>query len=246
MKAKEGVSHCFTDINFKFFEQIPGAWGCKDKNSVIIYANHDYSKLAGLKHPKEMVGRTDFDMPYETVNCAKLFRAQDKKVMEAGKPIRILDIHPFPNLLWKAYLVTKAPLQNNKGQIIGTIFHAENITNIHTIEIGSFLADLSTANNNHKLVIKEDYFMNDSSCPIKLTKRQSEVLFFLLRGKTLKQMAKILNISYRTIDEYLKELKCKFNANNKYELIDKAIHYGFLNTIPESLFNVQLSMEIKL
>jgi DNA-binding CsgD family transcriptional regulator len=80
---------------------------------------------------------------------------------------------------------------------------------------------------------------------LQLTDRQSEVLFYLLRGKTVKQIALLLKISPRTVDEHLEQLRYKFNASNKNELIDKAISAGFLNTIPERLFRTQLSIELK-
>jgi DNA-binding CsgD family transcriptional regulator len=80
---------------------------------------------------------------------------------------------------------------------------------------------------------------------IKLSGREAECLFFTLRGKTVKQIAKYIGISHRTVEEHLTNLKIKFNAQNKYDFIDKAIQTGFLNTIPETLFHTQLSVALK-
>jgi PAS domain-containing protein len=60
---------------------MPGAWGCKDINSVFIYANQTYADIIGIKNKEDIIGKTDFDMSCETVNVAELFQAQDKKVM---------------------------------------------------------------------------------------------------------------------------------------------------------------------
>ena len=245
MKAKDSVLSSFSNINFDVFNQIPGAWSCKNKDFVIIYANQEYSKFVGASHPSEIIGKTDFDMPHDTVNCAGLFRAQDVKVMETRKSIRILDIHPYTSLKLNAYIVTKSPLQDIEGEIIGTILHAENINSLNYFEIGTLLANLSTTIQNDRFYDQLNFSLNYTANSIKLTKRQSEVLFFLLRGKTVKQIAQILDISFRTIDQYLKELRLKFNVDTKYELIDKAILHGFLSTIPESLFNWHLSVELK-
>lgn len=89
---------------------------------------------------------------------------------------------------------------------------------------------------------QNSYMLNAVFNNIKLTERQSEVLFYILRGKTAKQIARYLNLSSRTVEEYLSQLKYKFNAGNKHDLIDKAIAEGFLNTIPESIFKTQLSI----
>lgn len=67
------------------------------------------------------------------------------------------------------------------------------------------------------------------------TVRQSEVLFYILRGKTVKQIARILEISPRTVDEYLAQLRIKFSVQTKHQLIDKAITSGFFHMQPESL-----------
>lgn len=48
---------------------------------------------------------------------------------------------------------------------------------------------------------------------ISLTDRQLQVLFFLLRGKTIKQTARIIGLSNRTVDDYLKQ--CELNFQRK-------------------------------
>jgi len=68
---------------------------------------------------------------------------------------------------------------------------------------------------------------NDYISDIQLTKRQSEVLFYLLKGKAIKQIARILKISNRTADGYLEQLRVKFAVHTKQELIIKAIRGGF-------------------
>lgn len=52
-----------------FFDQMPGACGCKDLNSVFIYANQEYVNIIGLTHKEDIIGRTDFDMPCDTINA---------------------------------------------------------------------------------------------------------------------------------------------------------------------------------
>lgn len=224
-------------------DQMPGFWGCKDKHSTYTYVNKEYGHLIGLSDPHEMIGKTDFDIPCDTAKCADIFISQDKKVMQTAKCIKFLDIHPYANNKWKALIFTKSPLRDENNQIIGTIFHGEEIANLNTIEIGSVLAKAFTGTKKDNLVI-QDYHLISPKFNIKLTDRQSQVLFFLLRGKTIKQIAHILGKSNRTIDDYLEQLRIKFSVNNKYELIEKSIGYGFLNIIPESLFKIQLSIEL--
>lgn len=233
-----------SDLMKSFFDQIPGASGCKDLNSVFMYANQDYTNIVGLNHGQDIIGRTDFDMPCDTVNAASMFREQDKRVIHSLQKMRILDIHPFAGGIWRAYIFTKTPLMDG-NQCIGTIFHGADITNATTLEIGSLLARTKIEKVHNDLIGQDSYMLSQSFNNIKLTERQSEVLFYLLRGKTAKQIGRYLSLSDRTIHEHMDYLRCKFNAQNKHELIDLAISYGFLNMVPESLFRTQLSIELK-
>lgn len=61
---------------------------------------------------------------------------------------------------------------------------------------------------------------------LKLTKREKQCVFYMIRGKSAKQVAEILNVSPRTIEHYCEILKTKMNVNSKSELIEKVIE-GF-------------------
>jgi len=231
----------------RLFDQMPGCWGCKDNDSVFMYANKEYAKIIGIGEDNhlDIIGQTDFDMPCETVNCAKLFRKQDRKVILSESPIRILDIHPFAGKEWRAYVFTKTPLYDNSLSVKGTIFHGANITNSSVLELGSFLSKMTTEIQNPLLENQNSFLLNHAFNDINLSDREAECLFFTLRGKSAKHIARYLGISPRTVEEYLVKLKFKFNAQNKYELTDNAIQAGYLNTIPESLFCTQLSLALK-
>jgi DNA-binding CsgD family transcriptional regulator len=59
-----------------------------------------------------------------------------------------------------------------------------------------------------------------------LTKRELECLFLMLEGKTAKEIAIILKISYRTVETYLEKIKIKLNCQHKHELRDKLLPIG--------------------
>lgn len=78
-----------------------------------------------------------------------------------------------------------------------------------------------------------------------LSSRESECLFYLLRGKTAKQIARLLNLSPKTVEHYIENIKLKFQCQTKSELISKAIEQGFTNIIPKSIVFEQLDDIIK-
>jgi len=58
---------------------------------------------------------------------------------------------------------------------------------------------------------------------IKLSKRQDEILKLVVLGKTIKEIAKILQLSPRTVGHYYDTVKVKFNVITRSELIEKTI-----------------------
>jgi len=52
-----------------------------------------------------------------------------------------------------------------------------------------------------------------------LTKRETEVLKYIVMGCTSKQIGKLLGISFRTIETYIEILKVKFNCKRKGDIV---------------------------
>jgi DNA-binding CsgD family transcriptional regulator len=223
------------------FDQMPGLWGCKDENSVFMYVNPVYARVVGLKHHLDMVGRTDFDIPCDAAACADLFQTQDKEVMASAKSLKILDIHPCAGGKWGAYILTKTPLVD-QGKVIGTIFHGMDITSARTLELGSLLGRVRLGAEHERQL---SYIVGDQKGQLDLSSRESEVLFYLIRGKRVKDIAVLLDLSPRTVEQHVATMRNKFSASSQYELIDQAINRGYLDYIPERLFKRQMSVVIR-
>jgi DNA-binding CsgD family transcriptional regulator len=226
-------------------EKNPNACGIKDATSVFRYANDHYARIMGFKHSKDIFGRTDFDMPCGTTHCAPLFRAQDQEVLKSQKKMRILDIHPFSGGEWKAYIFTKTPYFTPEGDLGGTFFHGEECTHSSILELGSLLAKTSIDSGTNPLLGQNSYLLGSIPTSIMLSPRQKEILFFLIRGHSLKHIAATLNVTISTVSEHVEKLKGKFNALTKNNLIEKAVTQGFLSLIPDGLSIKQMSLALR-
>ena len=51
----------------------------------------------------------------------------------------------------------------------------------------------------------------------------------------MKQIAVIIDRVNRTVDNHVENIKRKFNANSRPELIEKAIQAGYLYNLPSTL-----------
>jgi hypothetical protein len=56
-------------------------------------------------------------------------------------------------------------------------------------------------------------------------------------GGTAKKIARQLKLSLRTSEDYINQLKMKFNVSNKSDVIEKVIEHGFLGLLPDSFFS---------
>lgn len=219
------------------FEQLPGCWGCKDKNSTFVYANQAYGKLIGVEHHSQCVGRSDYDMPSPTTECAADFQRQDKRVMSELKTLRVLDIHPYPDGRWRAHIFTKKPWLNSEGEVQGTIFYGQELENTAILEVGHWICRATGLSQSRHV-----FGSNLTHAPSKLNQRESQVLFLLLYGKKPQFIANAMGISVKTVEGHVARLRTKFNANSKNELIELALDAGYGSRIPESLLKTQISV----
>jgi DNA-binding CsgD family transcriptional regulator len=58
-----------------------------------------------------------------------------------------------------------------------------------------------------------------------LTNKEIECAYWLKKGLTAKEIAREMEISYRTVDKYVHLLKNKLHCRNKSHLISKLIHF---------------------
>ena len=100
----------------------------KDRNSVYWGCNKNFADVAGLSSPEEIVGKTDFDLPW-TREEAEFYREHDRRVMDSGKPeYEIIESQKQADGR-EAWLITnKIPLLDDDGTIIGILGTFEDIT----------------------------------------------------------------------------------------------------------------------
>lgn len=231
-----GVPNHLTLEQISLFKQLPGYWGCKDLNSVFVYANQAYGQLIGVKSAEDCIGRTDFEMPSPTAACAAEFQQQDRYVIETGHTVKVLDIHPYPDGHWHAHIFTKTPWRDNQGKIQGTIFFGQDLTDTAILEVGHWVCRATGLSTSTTFKSVADRFT------LKLTARESEVLFLLLYGKKPQHIARVMGISIKTVEGYEAKLRSKFGALSKDQLIDLALDRGFGSVIPKTLLRKQLSV----
>lgn len=64
--------------------------------------------------------------------------------------------------------------------------------------------------------------------PIKLTKRELEVLSLVIEGKSSKEVADMLFVSKRTVDFHLANIYDKLQVTNRVQAFRRATHLGLI------------------
>jgi len=109
-------------------DTIPAAIFWKDRNSVYLGGNKNFAEIAGFVSADEIVGKTDFEMPW-TSQETQFFHYCDRKVMDENSG-QFNIIEPLTKDTGEvAWLSTsKMPMHDAAGNVIGLLGHFEDIT----------------------------------------------------------------------------------------------------------------------
>lgn len=228
LQKEDNLQKSFTGI-----KEIPGLIIVKDVKSNYFALTPQYSSLLGWENADQGIGLTDFDIPSKAAEAADDFVKIDQKVINIYSTVTTIDICEF-STGWRILLSNKTPIINYDDEITGIYVHLLDIshTSLYQWYLPFNFDDLKFTTPSHK---SNSYILSPKYCPLSLSPRYQTCLFLLVRGKSAKQIASILKISPRTVETYLENIKFKLNCYSKSDLIEKAIHSGFMNYIPSEI-----------
>ncbi len=101
----------------ELLENLPQKIFHKDKNSVYVSCNNNYSRDLKIQ-PDEIIGKTDYD--FYTKELAEKYRADDKRIMESGETEYIEEKY-IQNGQEIVVQTVKTPLKDEKGSAVGIL-----------------------------------------------------------------------------------------------------------------------------
>jgi PAS domain S-box-containing protein len=108
-------------------DNIPQAVFWKDKGLAFLGANQAFAKDAGLNSPQDLIGKTDFGMPWK--EQAELYRADDRQVLEFGETkLNFEEPHTGPTGEISWVRTSKIPMRDVNGNIFAVLGMYEDIT----------------------------------------------------------------------------------------------------------------------
>ncbi|MBS9426981.1 PAS and helix-turn-helix domain-containing protein [Photorhabdus akhurstii] len=179
-------------------------WGIKDENSCLIYVNLALKSLHNVPSSFNYEGLFDDEIPWNGAEFAKEHVTQDKIVMEEKERICSLETHLFgKEQILSSYFCEKYPLYHEDGSCIGTIFH------------GWQAQDFSFTRLFHGKLPASILFQPPTDL---FTQREWNVIFLLLQKYTSKQIGRMLNISYRTVETHISRIYKRIGAHSSRQL----------------------------
>lgn len=191
------------------------------------------AKLHGYRNAEHMIGTSLFDIKCSLIKSAPDFYQQFKKAMNQERRVSMLDLHTYADGQTHITRTDKTPLYDTNDQVCGAFAQVCIITG--DIEARLYNKCFSNANNlldsKHPVNITMEMITHYDD----LTVRESECMYYIMRGESSRMISERLSLSARTIEEYTNALKIKLNCTNKSDLLHYGLAYGLNKQIPQSL-----------
>ena len=114
-------------------DNLPGHVYWKNKDSVFQGCNLAQAKSAGFTNPQDMIGKTDYDMPWS--HEANALRESDLTVMRNRETITQEEASKLANTdEVSIFLSKKSPLLNKEGEVVGILGISFDITDRKRME----------------------------------------------------------------------------------------------------------------
>ncbi len=180
----------------------------KNREGKFISANDYFAQEVGFQCGDDLSGYSDYDLFNDE---AKLIRKNDDIVFATEKGMIFFESAMLLNGTFVKAISQKIPLQGKYKKIIGTT----------AISIIIYKGKSSCLDARSITEINLSFF---SSIPNnELTQRQLDCLYYLVKGMAMKQIAKELSLSPRTVEHYIDAIKQKLNCESRVELISLAL-----------------------
>lgn len=174
-------------------------WQSYIDNTFVGEAQHHFNYSHGITVVKEQSKHTDI------FNFAA--KAIDKQVLSI-----YLNQFDIIEQFISHFLKNAQPLING--------IHEKDLINLQGNKMDETRIEIPK-NDKPLLLQQNNFHLQIDGNFISLSKRESQCLAFLLQGQTAKEIAKKLNVSFRTIETYCDQLRQKTNSKTRLELLGK-------------------------
>lgn len=213
------------DIYFKgliaMMEHLSEPWGIKDLHSRHIYMNQAAYLYTNTPLDFDIEGKRDDEFPAHWAELSSEFIEHDKRTEESQDRITVIETHYwYGKEFLMPYISEKLPIFNDKKELIGVMWNAKPLNS---------LSPLKYINQQKPSVLTTE--INNTT----FTRSELDVIFLMLQRRSVKEIAKIYNISTKTIENRIYTIyqKSDVHTQQQFEEFCKVAHLD--NYIPDRL-----------
>jgi DNA-binding CsgD family transcriptional regulator len=213
--------------NFYRINQMQGEVSILDVDQVYHHITPLQNNVLGYSQkPGGIIGKTNFDIQAPVVELAPQFFSECQSVIERKVGMVFFCSGKFAKNEIINYVYSISPIMNHDKKALGIIVAGERLCgHSNALTAIQYLYDKIGIITNYKTFLMIEGYPH-------LTQKESQCLYWLLRGRSAGQTADILFLSRRTVESHLESIKNKYSCKTKAELHDYCCHSGFLSIFP--------------
>ncbi len=193
-----------------------------------ITCNKAFANFANLTSPKDIVGMNDTQFHWD--KYIEIYLESDKIARE-NKNSRIIEPIISADKKEVTVLTKKTAIElQDYSQVVACHISIIENSNFHTLK--SLMKKNTDIKINSVVVDNYSAFLGK-----KITEKESEIYFYMLRGFSSKQIAQQIKRSPKTVESHIEKLKEKLNCKTRSDLINIAYENNILNIMPPELWN---------
>lgn len=117
------------------------------------------------------------------------------------------------------------------NHVLQDVVYKKNRTHFLNDVESEIVSDLDDAPKIKKLRDIRSYYLGETCPNVYLTKREAECMFWIVQDYTIIETAYKIDLSPRTVEFYVKNMKLKLHCVNKKQLIRKILHTTLLQQL---------------
>lgn len=197
----------------------------KKTNHKFLNISDSFATLFGYNNPNNLVGLDDYQLteyacknPFcGTTKIADEFIAEDEIAYRGGR-IFILEAMRIHDKL-HCFLIYKSPYHEH-NKIKGVYIDMIDLGNVSQLSLSHYIKRPNIHISEHTKILIDAYKAQQKNI---FSQRELQCIQLLLQGLIIKDIAAALNLSPRTVESYLNNIKSKLGVNRNTQIISKVM-----------------------
>ena len=198
---------------------LPTPWGFKNAASQHLYMNEAAKLYTATPKSYLLEGKKDSEFPTRWSDCADEFCEHDQQVKLNNRCVAVIETHYwYDNNYLTPFISEKYPVFDNRNQWLGCIWNARPVDNITAMSfIDPRKSSVLTTHLEHAV----------------FTPAELDVMFLLLRRFSAKEIARIYNLSVKTVGNRITTLYQKAGVHSLQQFESYCRAESLENYLPE-------------